>query len=122
MEKAIVFVFSTIAIIFSIGAFFVSNDYFLFGLLDFTSLILLAFALMIYKEAKHGHKHSFLESINEVGHMKSIGGIFGLVYLFAIASNFTGFNNNDILFAILIMFTCMQVMAGFLVMSFIIWD
>ena len=122
VEKVIVLVFSLIAITFSVSAFFVANDQLLFGLLDLVSLLLLAFAFMFYRDQKHGHKHSFVESFNKIGHMKSIGGVFGAIYLIAIASDFFGYGENNILFAVLLMFTILQVMVAFVILSFSIWD
>ena len=122
MERPIVFVFSLIAICFSVSAFFVSNDTFLFGLLDFVSLILLAFALKFYKDGKHNYKHSFVNSFNQIGHTKSVCGLFGIVYLIAILSTNIGINNNLFFFGILIIFTMIQIFACLMVLSVIIWD
>jgi hypothetical protein len=81
VERSLIFLFSLIAIVFSLGSFFLLNNLLIFGIMDLISLILLGFAFKIYCEKRDNQKYSFLKAINKINYLKSIGGIFGIIYV-----------------------------------------
>ncbi len=90
--------------------------------MDLISLILLAFAFKIYCEKRDGQAYSFFEAMNKINYLKSVGGIFGIIYVITMILGFVNVNDSFGLTMVLIMFNSFQVLAGVSVLSFALYE